>query len=411
MPDGDGPARERMSVPSAAPELVERLTDALGVTFTLTDEIGAVLASTAGHPRGQIDPIALIALRQGEAIEQAGGDGNPAEEIRDQLDMPATTQAGLLAPEPGVYLPVRINGRIDGVLIAHGQPTKVGPVGRTAAAVIGVALEYARGASISARQSPGPDLALHQVLRGSARDARRGAIVLKVIGWDLTVPRVGVVVLAPDADAEELQTLDPSCYAMVADFVRTVAPRTPVGQLHPSEWVLLPELQSAPGRPTPQQLAEDVSEALAHAGAKFLVGLGEPHADRSVPALRRSYREARYAARCGAQLRKQRSVYQLRDLGAVAFLAPSPPTRRRLAQRIVQPLRHQPEVLESVQAFLDASCSFTVTANQTGLHRHTVRSHLERARDLTGLDPRVLDDALQLRIALMLARYGRGYCD
>jgi carbohydrate diacid regulator len=340
-------------------------------------------------------------------VEQEAGEGTPAGELRDELDMPATTQAGLLAPEPGVYLPVRIDGRIDGVLIAHGPPAQVGALGRTAAAIIGVALEYARGASISARQSPGPDLALHQVLRGSRRDARRGAIVMKVIGWDLTVPRVGLVVLAANDDGAGHDMLDPSLYMMISEFVTTVAPGTPIGQLHSSEWAVLPELHAAAGRQTPEQLARDVSEALAHAGANVLVGLGEPHADRSIPALRRSYREALYAARCGAQLSKPRGVYQLRDLGAAAFLAPSPPTRRRLAHRIVQPLRTQPEILHSVQAFLDASCSFTATANETGLHRHTIRSHLDRARDLTGLDPRLLDDALQLRIALMLARRGR----
>jgi hypothetical protein len=399
-----------IGVPTAAPELVRRLTAALGVTFTLTDDIGAVRASTAGHPRGHIDPMALIALRTGEAIEHAGAEDVQVE-VRDELDTPATTPAGLLAPEPGIYLPVRIDGRIDGVLIAHGQPKQVGTVGRTAAAIIGVALEFARGASLSARQSPGPDIALHQVLRGSARDARRGAIVLKVIGWDLGVPRVGMVVLAPIASAPGPEGLDASLYAMVTDFVGKVAPGTPIGQLHPSEWVLLPELPSTEGRPSPQQLAEDIGAALAQAGAKVLIGLGEAHADRSVPALRRSYREALYAARCGAQLRRALGVYQLRDLGAAAFLAPSPPTRRRLAQRIVQPLRAQPEVLQSVQAFLDASCSFTATASETGLHRHTVRSHLERARDLTGLDPRVLDDALQLRIALMLAPHIHGRPD
>jgi sugar diacid utilization regulator len=404
MQDGAGPAQaEQINVPSAAPELVERLTAALGVTFTFTDDVGAVLASTAGHPRGQIDPIALIALRQGEPIEQAA-DGITSAELRDELDTPATTPAGLLAPEPGVYLPVRINGKIDGVLIAHGQPTKVGTVGRTAAAVIGVALEFARGASISARQSPGPDLALHQVLRGSLREARRGAMVMKVIGWDLSVPRVGLVVLASHRETTDTELLDPSLYTMIADYVKMCAPGTPMGQLHPTEWVLLPELESTTRRPSPQQLAEDVSEALTHSGARVLIGLGEPHAGRSVPSLRRSYSEALYAARCGAQLRKHRPIYRLRDLGAAAFLAPSHRTRRRLAQRIVQPLREQPDVLNSVQAFLEASCSFTATANETGLHRHTVRSHLDRARELTGLDPRQLDDALQLRIALMLAQ-------
>jgi hypothetical protein len=56
------------SVPSAAPELVERLTTALEVRFTLTDRTGAVLASTGDQPRGHIDPSALAVLRAGHPI-------------------------------------------------------------------------------------------------------------------------------------------------------------------------------------------------------------------------------------------------------------------------------------------------------------------------------------------------------
>lgn len=392
------------SVTSVAGEVVQRLSAVMGIPFTLTDEVGVVLASTGGHPRGQVDAGAVSVIVQGEPVEFAGEPEAGREATPAELDAPPVSDGGFLANEPGVYLPFRVGGRLGGVLIAHGAPEEVRTQAQAAAAIVGVALEFARGASLSARQSPGPDLALHQLLRGSPREARRAALVAKVVGWDLSVPRVAIAVMADETADGTPRPLDPSLFPMVAEFVDTVAPGTPLGQLNPGEWALLPALPEIPHRPTPRQLAEDIRSALLGAGATAVLGLGDSHAERSLPAVRRSYREAVFSARLGVKLDGAKGVYQLNDLGAAGFLAPHPATRRRLARRLLQPLRAQPEVLDSVLSFLEADLSLTAAARATGLHRHTIRSHLERVRDTIGLDPRSLDDALQLRLALLLER-------
>jgi sugar diacid utilization regulator len=387
----------RITMPAVAGELVQRLTAALGFPFTLANEIGAVLSSTGGHPRGHIEAGAIRVLRDGQAIELSEDDALGETPPHD-LTSAHAVQAGLLAGRAGVYVPVRIDGEARAVLIAHGPPESVRSAAHSAAAAVALALDFARGASLSARQSPGPDIALHQLLRGSPRDARRAALVAKVIGWDLTVPRVALVVLLePEADATEP-------YGLIADFIDTAAPSTPLGQLQPRQWVLLPELSTEPDRATPRQLAEDVRAGLASAGASATIGLGEPHANHSLVALRRSYREAVFTAQFGRRLHGPAAVYQLSDLGAAAFLVPDPSTRRRRAERVVQQLRPHPDVLLTLQAFLAASLSVAATAEQTQLHRHTIRNHLDRVERLTGLNARVLDDALQLRIALLLDR-------
>lgn len=391
---------QKITTPLAARELVQRLTAALGVPFTLTDGLGAVLASSGEQPKGRVDPTALVALREGKRIEHRERPASGAEPSTNELDIPDATEGGVLPAEPGIYLPLRVNGGIDGVLITHGDPDTVSTVALTAAAAVGLALEFARGASMSARQTFAPDLALHQILRGSRAQARRGAMVTKVIGWDLTVPRIALVVRAPHPG---MGILGPEQFAMIQKFVDTVAPGTPFAQLDFTHWVLLPELSPrSDRRPLPRQFAEDVHAGLLQAGVVATLGLGEPHAAASIPALRRSYREAMFIARWGHRLHRRDSVYVLRDLGAAAFLVPSSASRSRFAERIVQPLRGQPEVLLSLQAFLSSSCSISATAEATGQHRHTIRNHLDRVRELTGLDPRSLDDALQLRLALLL---------
>jgi sugar diacid utilization regulator len=385
-------ARRRLSVLSAARELVERLTAALGVPFTLTDDGGVVVASTGGHPGGHIEQGAIAVLRDGEPMEVSPDDA------RGPADLEAPAFGGLLAGRAGVYLPVRMDGRIEGVLIAHGPPDVVWAAGQSAVAAVGLALDFTHAASLSVRQSPGPDIALHQLLRGSFRDARRAALVAKVIGWDLGVPRVAVVVLFSElADAGEH-------YSMIADFIQTVAPGTPMGQLEPTEWAFLPELSARAGPPSPAQFADDVRAGLANAGVTPTIGIGEPHADRTLPALRQSYREAAFTARIAQRMHAAGGTYSLTDLGPAAFLAPDTSTRRHLSERLIRPVRAQPEVVGTLEAFLRSNLSLSQTAESTGLHRHTIRNHLDRIQHLTGLNPRVLDDALQLRMGLILNR-------
>ncbi|MGH7464317.1 MAG: PucR family transcriptional regulator, partial [Longimicrobiales bacterium] len=319
----------------------------------------------------------------------------------DESDAPDHMKGGLLAPEPGVYVPIRVNRRVGGVLIAHGQPEEVRTAAYTAAAAAGLALEFAQGASVSARQGVAPDLALHQLLRGSRPEARRAALVAKVMGWDLSVPRIALVVAARQANGAA-PALGPDLYAMITKYVDTVVPGTPFAQLELSEWVLLPELSSRSDRLPLRQLARDIHGALLQAGVTAAVGIGESHAERSLPALRRSYREAAYAARCGERLSGEGGVFLLRDLGAASFLVPSPAARQRLAERLLQPLCSSPDILRSLKAFLDAGGSTAAAADAIGLHRHTIRNHLDRASELTGLDPRALDDAVQLRLAVLI---------
>src|SRR5687767_10799429 len=112
-------------VPSAARELLYRLTESLETPFTLTDRDGVVIASTAGRPSGQVDSYALISVRD-----------NTSQEITAQslMDSPATAHPGLLQPAPGVYVPVRMDDLVAGVLFARGEPDHVRVKAATAAA-------------------------------------------------------------------------------------------------------------------------------------------------------------------------------------------------------------------------------------------------------------------------------------
>jgi sugar diacid utilization regulator len=385
-------------VRSAAQELLERLTETLEIPFTLTDADGTVVASTAGRPPGQIDMHAALAARRGGRLEFG------EEELRVPdgvaVESPAADHTGLLPPAPGVYVAVKIEGSSAAVLFARGEPDDVRWKAAAAAAAAGLALEFASGATESMQRTLGPDLALRALLKGSQTEARRATILVRVAGWDLLTPRVALVIVP----ANRNEQLPAAANDVVRELLSALAPDTPSGRLESNEIAALPPLPRLADEPRIDVLAAEIQKTLSDQGLPVLIGMGETHIDLPIlPGLRRSYREAVFSAEWALRLGARDAVQSLRSLGPLAFLAPGVRARERFARHTLEPLQQTPEILATVRAFLDSDLSLEATSRGTGQHRHTVRAHLQRARDLTGLDPRVLGDALHLKLAFLLA--------
>ena len=65
------------------------------------------------------------------------------------------------------------------------------------------------------------------------------------------------------------------------------------------------------------------------------------------------------------------------------------------------------EVLSTVNKFLENSLNVSETARQLFIHRNTLVYRIEKLQKVTGLDVRNFDDALTLKIALMVVNYVR----
>ena len=65
------------------------------------------------------------------------------------------------------------------------------------------------------------------------------------------------------------------------------------------------------------------------------------------------------------------------------------------------------EVLNTVNKFFDNNLNVSETSRQLYIHRNTLMYRIEKIQKATGLDVRVFDDALTLKIALMVVNYMR----
>jgi carbohydrate diacid regulator len=135
------------------------------------------------------------------------------------------------------------------------------------------------------------------------------------------------------------------------------------------------------------------------------VGLGRYHP--GVAGVARSYRDARTALTVGLRYSGPVGLYCLDTLGILAFLGlADEETKIDLARQRLHPLDREQELIETLNAFFSENCSPSLTAARLTIHRNTLAYRFDKVTALTGLDPRRFEDAIQLRMALLLCGLG-----
>lgn len=142
-------------------------------------------------------------------------------------------------------------------------------------------------------------------------------------------------------------------------------------------------------------------------GATVTIGIGRYHP--GVDGLARSYDDARAALRLGRRVHGQNAVHCLDGLGVAAFVGVADErTKIDLARHLLSPLDQEPDLIATLETFLEADCRPSVVARRLGIHRNTLGYRLDKVATLTGLDPRRFDAAVQIRLALVLRSLDEG---
>jgi carbohydrate diacid regulator len=131
------------------------------------------------------------------------------------------------------------------------------------------------------------------------------------------------------------------------------------------------------------------------------IGIGRYHP--GIRGLSHSYEDARAALELGRHFAGQNQIHCLDALGIAAFIGVADErTKVSLARHLLSPLDHEPDLIETLDAFFQENRSPGTTAHRLCVHRNTLGYRLDKIASLTGLDPRRFDDAVQIRLALLL---------
>lgn len=136
-------------------------------------------------------------------------------------------------------------------------------------------------------------------------------------------------------------------------------------------------------------------------GASINLGIGRYHP--GIRGLAQSYQDAQAALSLGSRFQGQNQVHCLGRLGIAAFVGiADEKTKVDLAKYLLSPLDHEPDLLTTLDVFFTEDCCPSSTAKRLSIHRNTLSYRLDKIASLTGLNPHRFDDAVQMRLCLLL---------
>lgn len=123
----------------------------------------------------------------------------------------------------------------------------------------------------------------------------------------------------------------------------------------------------------------------------------------------KSYKEAKMASDVGKIFYPEKQIisYRLLGIGRLIYQLPVNLCRMYIREIFGEniPEEIDEETLVTVEKFFENNLNVSETSRQLFIHRNTLVYRIERLQKTTGLDIRVFDDALTLKIALMVVNY------
>lgn len=381
-----------------AAAVTERTAELLASHVAVVDDYGFVIASSDHHNVGQ----------RAEPFGQDSSDGY-------------------------LRVPLRLTGQSGEVIVAAPANGEViSP--RLGQALVELVINQTAVVARLPNQNELKDKFIHDVLRGAIEDEAGSLREGQILGMDFTRPRAVILIDAFDyivgprdktrhADEASETRARRRAQLVIASIVGFFAlpDDTICGYIGNGEVVVL----KASGTQDLAAWTDDLQDpeqcssswanlaALKRAGsalatrlrhdakAGITIGIGRYHP--GLRGLARSYEDARVALSLGRRFHGQNGVHCLDALGIAAFVGvPDERTKIELAAHLLSPLDHEPDLLDTLAVFFNENCCPSATAHRLSIHRNTLGYRLDKIASLTGLDPRCFDDAVQIRLALVL---------
>ena len=156
------------------------------------------------------------------------------------------------------------------------------------------------------------------------------------------------------------------------------------------------------------QFAQALQETLMSETARTMtVGIGNGVSD--LYELKDSYMEARRAIEVGRTFAPRDYIYAYSHLMLERFLVELPENIAESYLRVLFSPRTEKvlskDIMDTIDTFFRKDLNLSDTARQLYIHRNTLVYRLDKLQKQTGLDLRVFEDAITLKIALMVVKY------
>jgi carbohydrate diacid regulator len=371
--------------PTLAQEIAEDTSRIVGFNVLVTDRDGRVIGSGDASRVGAFHEASVEVMATGQPATHSAAAARALDGVR-----------------PGVTFPLVLDGEAIGTVGITGAPSRVRRFG----------LVVQRQTEILLRES----LLLHsrllheRALEDLVRDLASfdsGVVAPELVafrasemGYDLTLPRVAVVVHVVDPGTPTREPLRP---ALLRAVRRVFAdPQDVVAGTASGRFVVLHRVPPE-GEDLTGACHRLVTEMHRRVGVGVTVGVGG--AGAGVPALHESYADASDALHLGDR-EGAGQVLRIEDLRVPQVLASvGRRARQRFTDAVGEPLRQHPDhavLRATVVAWCEHGFSLVRTAEALHVHRNTLVHRLRRLEQVTGVASRDHRAMLALYLACLL---------
>lgn len=137
-----------------------------------------------------------------------------------------------------------------------------------------------------------------------------------------------------------------------------------------------------------------------HRVKSITVGFGNAYS--GIDGLIGSRREADLTLELGQRIWGENQSYYFGELGLLSILGDGDRDKKiEFANSLLTKLRNE-ELNKTLESFFDNNLNLTETAEEMGIHRNTVIYRLNQITKVLGADPRIFEQAMSIKIALII---------
>ncbi|MGM0370552.1 MAG: CdaR family transcriptional regulator [Bacillota bacterium] len=134
----------------------------------------------------------------------------------------------------------------------------------------------------------------------------------------------------------------------------------------------------------------------------FIAELGIGNKQNGLKGIKNSFSSAVDALELGEKYNETSDVYYIKDLILENLIHDLSKERRaKLASQFPLPEKYQ----QTLQVYFSNNLNISETARELFLHRNSILYRLDKIKEVTGLDPKKFNDAIQLKFGLLCQQY------
>jgi carbohydrate diacid regulator len=402
---------------SLATEIVEKIGQIICYNINIMNHLGIIIASTNPKRINSYHKGAEEVIKTGKTIE-----------ITEEI---AKNSQGV---QEGVNLPISFNNKIVGVVGITGNPSVVRQYGELVKSMVELMLQQTFLTEQITLERNARERFIYDLIHGNFHNTDEEQAILrgKIYGYDLTLPRLCIVFNVnafknslkqwdeknPDDSKAFFQSLNDTIPNFINNYFRQKKQDIFLS-LGNGDFVILMALKDV------KKIRDEVNQIILYCNniiekikesldIEVNVGIGSCYS--SIMDLTKSYHEALKAIKIGRIITQlgidnylnKNNVFFYSNLGTYLLIDSLPDEAieefMKKYMQIKQNLNAllDPALKETLLKFFECDLNVSRTAREMYIHRNTLIYRLDKIYSLTGRDPRIFSDAVDLKIGLLI---------